>query len=437
MRSGRKYPRQPVATGTDGDATVGRVAPWHVRWRWWLLLPVLLAVVLGYYRLQWPTFMAFVEAVDHDAMFMPDFVHHYYPMSSRILSERVPVPRYYYTSFFALLTSPLGLLERAPAMTVWLLGQLIGLALLIAVSARLLRLSPRGTTLLVVLHVTSYPVLHNFKWGQVSYLITACAMAAFVLTRQGRRVLAGATLAFAAAVKFYPALFLAPFVVRREWRVLAAFVLAALLFYAGLPAAVLGPGDWWRFERAASLARVEAQWFAYDVNSHYLVHVGSRWYTIISSQPAPSAFLVALRIVGYLVALGCLALLWRLRRDWRDERGLSLVPVFLCLPFILKTSWPHYFVCLPFCQAALLTAGLGRVRCGEAGARLLTVLPVVSIALSSVVVFNFFPTWGTYNTCGVLFFANLLLVIASAGLIGPGVGRAAPAAAVSGALSPH
>ena len=384
----------------------------HLRlWRrWYLVLAGLLLLVGVYYRLQWPTLAGFVDAMDHDAEFMPDFIHHYYPMSRSILQTALPVERYYYTAFFAILLWPLGLLPLPAALAVWVAVQCAALVALAILSARLLRLGPRGTVLLSGLFLTSFPVLHNFKWGQVSVPITAGIVAAALLAGRRRQLLAGSLLGIAAAGKFYPALFALPWLARGRWRALVSFAAASAALYVVLPVLLLGPGRWAAFERATSFSLGQAGWIRYDVNSHFIAHVAARWFTIFTGREASPSFITAFVVSGGLIAAGLLTAAWRLRPgSGRERRGLFLVPLFVALPFVLRTSWPHYFVCLPLCQTALLLEMKPQAprRWHD---RLPVMLPALSMALSSIFVFNLFPNWGTYNTCGLLFFANLLLV---------------------------
>jgi hypothetical protein len=101
--------------------------------------------------------------------------------------------------------------------------------------------------------------------------------------------------------------------------------------------------------------------------------------------------------------------------------------VFLTLPFVLKTSWPHDFVFLSFGQALLVWRLLEgekaapwsddkaepshakRARTRGAVA-LFLVLP--SVVLSNIVFFNLFGDFSRYGFYGFLFWADILLLIA-------------------------
>lgn len=380
--------------------------------RWWLAAAVLLAVIAAGYVLHWRTMSRFVAALDHGTLFMGDFVEYYHPMARRILESPVPIESYFYPAFFAVLLSPLGALSLPAAAAVWLVFEVAAALALALGAARLLRFGPCGVVLLAALVATSFPVLHNFRWGQVSTPITAGVLGAWLLLRRRRSVAAGVVLALAAAIKLYPAVFALPWLARGWRRALAAFAAAGVAFYVVMPAVVLGPGPWAAFERAIFTALRQARWMRDDVNSQFIANVGARWFTIITGRRPEAGLRAFLVGVGGVVAAGLAVLAWRFARrpDLRD-RGLPLVALFTALPFVVGTSWPHYFVCLPFCQAAL-AAESWRAAAGRG--RWPVVFPAVSMVLSSILLFSVFPTWGMYATCGLLFFANLALVPACA-----------------------
>ncbi len=381
---------------------------------WYLLLAAMLLAIAGYYWLVWDTFANFVQSMDFSPRFMQDFADHYYPMSRQILQDPTPVKGYFYTSFFALLLAPIGALPLASAMAIWGAIQFTCLAALCIIPVRgFLASRPVAMILYAGLCATSYPVLNNINWGQVSILNTACVIAAFYAYSMGRRVSAGILLAFAAAIKFYPAFFLVYFILKRDLRTCAAFVLAALAFYVVLPAAILGFSSWLEFEKAIGVALSNTDWVARAVNSQYFVNVGRRWSAIFFNHIAHDTLVQILAIAGYAIALSCIAMVWFLqRREACEKHGLPMVMIFLSLPFLIKTSWPHYFVYLPVCQVAVFSYYAASFRASGLRGRALIGLPVLSMLFSSIFLFNLFPNWNVYNSYGMLFLANLLLLLA-------------------------
>lgn len=382
--------------------------------RWHLLLWAMFLAILLYFWFEWRTFAHFVTAIDHDAEFMGDFTAYYYPMSREILRVPRPIVGYFYTTFFALLLVPIGALHLIPAMIIWGVIQLVCLVALCIVSARgLLKLPPGGVVLFVGLCVTSFPILHNIKWGQVSTLITICVIVAFFAFREHKGILAGVLLAFAAAIKVYPAIFVVYFVLKRDIRACVTFGLAALVFYAGFPSSLLGVANWFQFEQATTGALNNAAWVAQDVNSQYIVHVGLRLFAVIFDRDAGAVLAQGLTVFGNVLSLSCIAMVWLLqRRPCCEKHGLPLVAIFLSIPFVVNTSWPHYFVYLPFCQAAVLSYCTSSFRTSGLGGKALSGLPILSMVLSSIFLFNLFQDWAGYNGYGMLFLSNALLLIA-------------------------
>ena len=97
-----------------------------------LFAVLIVLLVAAYYRLEWKSVTGFVTAMDHGDVLFEDFVDHFYPMSREILYSDKPVLGYFYTAFFALFISPLGLLSGLTAVWLWGILQvaLTGVALI-------------------------------------------------------------------------------------------------------------------------------------------------------------------------------------------------------------------------------------------------------------------------------------------------------------------
>lgn len=375
-------------------------------------------LVASYYWSEWRSVATFVAAMDFGDRLFGDFAWHYYPMGRYIYSLGVPVPGYFYPAFFALILSPLGLLSFPAATAVWgVLQVALGVLLCFLCGWKLLDISHRGRVLFVLLFVTSYPLLNNFKWGQVSVLITLCVLGSVWLYGGGRRMLAAVLLAFAVSIKYYAGVFIVFPLMKRDLRFLAVFVLATAVFVCVLPSVALGPAAWLEFERSAGSVIADARWAASGPNSQYWGHVVLR--LVESGFPAAGArtVLALLEWLGYLWFAVNLLLVWQLqRRVSRDALLVSTVMLFLSLPFIVKTSWPHYFVYLPFCQAAIL-AQVRRLGWTRRDLWPSLVLVGASVLLASVPVFNAFGDWSRYNGVGMLFWSSLTLLVAQCGIL--------------------
>ena len=394
------------------------------------LVALAIAGTFAYYRFVWGSIDSFAHAVDNYDLFT-DFVRHFYPMGRRILAFPYPVDGFYYSAFFALLLNPIGSLTLPAAMWVWGVLQAVLVVALAVIPIRgWLKLTGWRLAVYVLLFATSVPVLHNFKWGQVSVLVTLTVFASLQAHGSKRDVAAGVWLALGVGIKYYAAWFVIYYVIRRQWRVVAAFAAAAVGLLVVVPSVVLGPIVTYQFHREAyDNLSTAARIFVQDWNSQFFPHVVLRLLHIVD---APRA-VFALSVIGWIVALAGVAVVWMLRRSATSQAiGLSVASLFLALPFLLSTSWAHYLVYLPFCQA-VVAVGLAGLPSGLARYALLAAT-AASVMLSSVFAFNASLNWATYVRPGPLFFADVLLIpaviVLAKASAATGAGAVAPADAV-------
>ena len=367
-------------------------------------------LVLLSYGLIWGSVDGFVQALDHDDRLFSDFLRFYYPMGEVLFAEEWPVAGYYYTSFFALGLSVVALLPSSLALYLWGVLQLVWVVALFYVSGRwLLKLSGRGLLLFSLMTMTSLPLLHNFKWGQVSVLMTLGILLAFALHRQGRGEYGGVVLALATCVKYYPGVFIVYFLIRRDWRLVFAFGLGLMAFYCLLPMICLGPSGWWYFEWGAIQSLPVPALLLNDFNTQYFPHVVNRLGFPLGYRLSAGT-VDLMKWLGVLVFIANSILIWWMQqRDLAYKTALSAAALLLSLPFIVQTSWPHYFVYLPFCQSALWLA-LAAARIRTWIRRLLYAPIVFSAVLSSTYFFALLPNWRFYNGMGFLWLSDSVLL---------------------------
>jgi hypothetical protein len=380
----------------------------------WTGAACLLIVVgaLAYYVWHWGSIEHFMQTVDHCGIVFCDFTNHYYPMGAQVWSDPTPVRGYFYSPFFAVLLSGPASLPLPAAQWLWGgLQVLLALALYALPAADLLRGSRSGLLLYTLLLATSLPLLHNFKWGQVSVLLTVGILAALLLAERGRSGGAAALLAFVAAIKFYPAIFALPALLRRDWSFVLLFSLLLGGLLALLPVLLLGVEPTLAFytQLRAMIEQFEQEIPPVDVNSQYVAHVVPR--LLAGSVDTGSALYAALKVGGYGVALLHAALLALL--VWRgatQQVYWACALLFTALPFVVATSWPHYFVYLPLVQVFLFLRVLHDTWPPWARAVLLAGLLLPSAVLASAPFFNAVGDWETYGRQGYLFVANALLL---------------------------
>ncbi|MCP4570319.1 MAG: DUF2029 domain-containing protein [FCB group bacterium] len=366
------------------------------------------AAVLLSYRFAWDSIDSFVRAIDHTDLLFADFVRHYYPMGRVVFDSHLPVEGFYYPPLFALALSLPASLSLKNAIWGWGTIQVVS-AFLIALipGCYFWKRSQPMFYLCFLLTLSSYPLLHNFKWGQASVLVMLCVLTSFVLYDRKRIIVAAMILSAAVAIKYYAVLFLILFLFRRDFRFLKAFAAGSVLFWVLIPLAFFGVDDTIRFYEVLTGSFFGlADWTPHDINSQYIAHVAARIWPTISSGVWPA-------ILGYMVAVGNIFLLYKTIRKKLDLESLwALTLIFTTLPNVLITSWPHYFVYLPLAQVFV---GHAVVRGNSQ--RLVKSLQVIlliipSVIFSSIYFFNIIDDRILYVRNGYLFFSNLLLLLA-------------------------
>lgn len=155
---------------------------------------------------------------------------------------------YPYPPLLASVLSPLGLVRLAPAYHIWAALLIVFLALTVYLTERILKEigAPRPALMAAgALLLSLFLLDSNIYWGQVNLPVTALTACGVLMALRRRTVLAGALLGVAAALKVLPAALLLWFVVRRDWRAVAAFVGAAVGSVFLIPSLVGGVGWAW------------------------------------------------------------------------------------------------------------------------------------------------------------------------------------------------
>lgn len=383
----------------------------------------IIVIFFTYYVLTW---RIFTDTADAFTELFSDFVTYYYPMGETIFRTGLPVEGYLYSPFVAILLAVFPPLGPTVSIVLWGGLQVSSILLYVFLFRPLVPAGLPVQLLFVTLALSSYPLLLNFVGGSVSVFMMAALLAMLVLNERGHRAAAAGLFAFAVGFKFYPIIFLAPFAVGRNTRFFLFLVAACVAFLFVIPGVVLGVGDTLRFYGALSVSFRESDWVVGNPHSNYFPHVvlrlaGAGGYDVHSHLP-----LLTWIAYGFAAAnMGVVFLIQRARLRHSDLWSFLLV--FLMLPFVLKTSWPHDFVFLSFGQALLAWRLLegekagswagdrgGRFRATHPRARaavgLFLLLP--SMVFSNIVFFNLFGDFSRYGFYGFLFWADLLLLIA-------------------------
>lgn len=388
-------------------------------------------ISLAYYALIWRKFTGVFSAKSVFSDLFSDFVIYYYPMGEEIFKTGLPVEGFLYSPFSAILYAVFPPLGLNISLFLWGILQVVFVVLLLPLFRRIVPAGLPIQLLFLVLVLTSYPVLLNFMGGQVSVLMIAAILGMLVFAGRGHRAAAALLLAIAVGFKFYPVIFIVPFAARRDGRMVFLAAAACIALLVVVPVILLGAGDTMRFYGALLESFRESDWVADNPHSNYLPHVVVRLAG--GAGEGVQALFPLLRWVSYAVAAANTVLILLLQRSGMRNADLwSFQLVFLTIPFVLKTSWPHDFVFLSLTQAILAWRVLGgertgsssgieamrsykekwleRIRHGPSAATFFLLL--ASIAFSNVVLFNLFRNFSGYGFLAFLFWADLALLIA-------------------------
>lgn len=365
---------------------------------------VVLVAVAGWYAMLFGSVDGFVVATDHGRKLFGDFVAHYVPMGKRIWVNPVPTRGFLYSPLFAMALSPLSRLPIEQAKIWWGSVEVAATVLLFLLPLLSIRGARRLAWYLCYLasFVTSYPVLHNFRWGQVSVINVLLVLATAYGYRAGRPLTAALLAASTLCINFYPGLILVYYLARRERGILLVAVSAAAVSLFLVPSVLIGPRETMGFYDAVLTRAGTAEWIFHDGNSQYIGSVVQR-LTGMPVLRGPAG------VFGGLVVLANLYAMFELARGDSDDAVLwAAALALLSIPFMLRTSWPHYFAYLPFVQ--LLVA---RDLAAHPPASLSRSIEwsglVLSLLLGNVLAFALTPGWKAYGQWGCPFFANAVV----------------------------
>jgi hypothetical protein len=368
---------------------------------------LVLAIFLQYY-FHWGSLDAFVIEIDSCDSLFCDFTRYYYPMGKKLLDNPVPTEGFYYSPVIAQVFSLWRFQSKAAAVVSWGVVQIAAVILLIAVWMRSIQKQKFSLRLLYLfLVLTAMPVVHNFKWGQISIIVTLSILLALELYEAGRKIPASFLLAFSALFKFYPVVFLFYFLWTGDLLFLILCGFFFLLLGVALPALTLGLKPTISFYFAILDSAGTRFSFATGklpgVNSLYFPLVAMRYFGEFNNP----AWLLPLQIVGWLI-LGANAFLVLLVAASNLEHRLrwAFLLMLASTPFFISSLWAHYFVYLPAFQLFLAFVI-------ERDRKVYWKYPLlaVSVVLSSVFFMQLFDVWRDYAYWGFLTWSNLLLLV--------------------------
>jgi hypothetical protein len=379
--------------------TGARDQSWARRWG----MPLAAAVAaVAIALLRWGSLDRFVATFQADpvAGWLADFDLHYIPAGRAVSGGQSPDSMFFYSPFAVLLFSGLARLPVALARWCWFAVLMASVTALGLAGFRRLRDAPTRTRVIfAVALVLSVPVHHALRWGQISLPLAALTVWSFEIL-VSRPSWAAMLLALATATKYYPIVFAVPGLAvgarRYAWS-LAGWLLA---FAVISPAVALGVSATLRLYGMSYQHLGAAAWMWTDPDAQYGPLVLAR----LASVP-----LIAASVLTAVAGLALIVVASLRARAGRYNVADAACITILTTPLLVAPSWPHYFVFLPWVHAQLLGRMAERtyVRTGLA-----VIGTATSIFCASVPFLESSGSWLTYTHVGVLFWADVLALLA-------------------------
>ncbi len=389
------------------------------RQNWQFILGVIFIAILlfAYYFYTWRNAYNFRAAMDVCTKPFCDFADYYYSMGEAIFQTKLPVEGFVYSPFIAILFAVFPPFGLDASLIIWGILQAIVVVLYLFIFRQLVPANLPIQLLFVALALSSFPLLHNLTWGQVGIFTTVSILGALVFLEHDRRAFAATLLAFAASFKFFPLIFIVPFIFRRDFCFLLYAVIACGTFLIAVPCLLLGIDGTLNFYSALLDSYRHFDWVIANYNSQHFPHVLLRW--MYATGFDASSYLPLLYRTSYGLALLNMGLIFGIQRARLPHADLwSFHLIFLSIPFFLKTSWPVDLVYLPFGQTILAW----KILEGDKNLswrhpipqrRVVSLFFLASIIISNIVFFNLIGDNVAYGSAGFIFWADLLLLVIS------------------------
>jgi len=202
------------------------------------------------------------------------------------------------------------------------------------------------------------PLIYTIIIGQVNLLILFLLTATALAWMRGRPIMAGICLGLGASIKLMPAVFLAYFLWKREWKLFLA-ALATILVSFGLGYIVLGREASYTFVAiVTSFAGENNAWVANQSLNGFFARLFTGDELITPAIYMPEAGRALYYVSAVLLAATTARVLFRCRQA--NEPHLEFALVLLAFHLISPTTWLHHLTWMLYSLLALALACLGR-----------------------------------------------------------------------------
>jgi hypothetical protein len=371
----------------------------------------IMLLLFTYYAYTWRNGYNFRTALGECSKPFCDFAEYYYPMGASVFHTALPVKGFVYSPFIAILFALFAPLGSDTALLFWRIVQGVSILLYLVLFLRIIPSEKWIQLLFVFIALSSLPLLQNLAWGQVGIVTTVSILGALFSYERGQRAIAAVLLAFGISFKFFPLIFLLPFVIRRDVRFLLYSFVACGVFLILVPASLLGVDGATRFYSALLDSYRHFDWVISNYNSQHFPHALGRLAKGMGFNAY--AYLPFLRWIGYGIAAINMGFLYLIQRARLPHAHLwSFHILFLTIPFVLLTSWPSDLVYISFAQGLLAWQLLEEKNIHKIRYTTLILL-LASIVLSNIIFFKYIGNSHEYGFYGAIFWSDLLLLAAS------------------------
>jgi hypothetical protein len=248
-----------------------------------------------------------------------------------------------------LLAIPFASLDYPDAVLAWNLASLGLFAISVAALARALGApwSVWSVAPAAVLLLLCSPFRQQVGQGQLNLVLLSLLTAAWLADRSGKSVWAGAAVGAATAVKLFPGFLGLYFVLRRDWKALAAFALA-LACVSAVSLAAMGIDSHVAYVRDVlpKVGAYRSSWL-----NASLVGFFTRLFDPATAQERvePLWRSPALAMLSSLIALLAVAVLWAVevaRAQSQDARDRAFAMGITAMLLVSPITWDHYFMLL-------------------------------------------------------------------------------------------
>ncbi len=368
---------------------------------------IVLALLIGIYlQMAFGSINGFLLSLDHHQGLFVDYINHYQVMGAEIFITKLPSWGFYYSAFFAIILYPITNLSSG--LFIWAGVQVFTLVGLFLLSAGIFCRgnSLRYLPIFTLFYFASVPLWHNFRWGQISTLLTLLAIGAFYLLSKRRILSALIALAVAISIKFYLLILVPFFLISKQYLYFVYVLLLSVFLIFVVPSVFLGITGTLNFytHLQQTLSALDP---TLDANSQSFSAVIGRLFigdptNIVQAHKyliSAGIFLgLANVVLGYIY----------LRKKVVSASWYIFCLLLGSIPLVISTSWPHYFVFLPISQLFLLTLNLSInlrwYRIFRLG------LIILSALLTNVIFFRYIGDYFVFSSSGYYLFSDLLVL---------------------------